>query len=254
MEYTNLDAESNNLSAIFFPSVSEYVQQAVDESGYALVLVPDPLKSSVSHEVLANGIYPGVHYKADLLPQEDRAQLCSENLGAVRKGNDIKSDQELSLESVVTLAEDMERSPICNICHKEFKDDRNLSRHLKTHDVLNRKFICNICGWAFSRNSNLTTHYRTHTGERPFECQLCGKRFKQRGSLLCHQKTHSKVKPFICPLCGTLFSRKSSVLRHAERFHGHLKSQVGETECFLKNESEDFLSPEYKLKTKQLCN
>ena len=64
----------------------------------------------------------------------------------------------------------------CSECDKAFSDNRNLIRHIRTH---NREKIykCNECDKAFSDHRNLIRHIRIHAGfaDNPYRCRYCDK-------------------------------------------------------------------------------
>eukprot|EP00744_Colponema_vietnamica_P001315 GILI01002194.1.p1 GENE.GILI01002194.1~~GILI01002194.1.p1 ORF type:complete len:208 (+),score=26.58 GILI01002194.1:133-756(+) len=83
----------------------------------------------------------------------------------------------------------------CEYCGKEFRQQYNLTRHIRSHTGY-RPYKCNMdgCTKSFSTASVLRTHQRVHTGERPYTCTYpyCGKSFSQKGHLSRHCKTHER--------------------------------------------------------------
>lgn len=99
----------------------------------------------------------------------------------------------------------------CDICHKRFRANQNLTMHKKRHmGEAGRIYSCEYCEKKFVRNTELSTHKRIHTGEKPYECQVCHKRFRANQNLTNHKKTHMGeiLKVLKCEHCDKAFKRK----------------------------------------------
>lgn len=65
----------------------------------------------------------------------------------------------------------------CSICNKKFKNEINLTMHLKAHqetrlipsrtENTNTPYACGYCGRQFARPHEKVKHERIHTGEKP---------------------------------------------------------------------------------------
>uniref|UniRef100_W8CEF1 Early growth response protein 1 n=2 Tax=Ceratitis capitata TaxID=7213 RepID=W8CEF1_CERCA len=53
---------------------------------------------------------------------------------------------------------------------------------------------CSICHKSFRRQDELNRHLRTHSGEKPFVCTVCERRFKRSDHLKNHLKTHTNLR------------------------------------------------------------
>ena len=63
--------------------------------------------------------------------------------------------------------------------------DQSLKRRVRT-----RNYKCDFCQKDFTDNNNLQRHIRTHTGDKPFICELCNRGFASRSNLNSHKVTH----------------------------------------------------------------
>ena len=70
----------------------------------------------------------------------------------------------------------------CNECEASFDSQRNLNRHVKTHEKL---FDCVECGEVFLSKSELKIHSKVH-----IVCKICGKPFNTDYLLKRHVKSH----------------------------------------------------------------
>ncbi|XP_065226136.1 zinc finger protein 678-like [Planococcus citri] len=82
------------------------------------------------------------------------------------------------------------QSPVCNICRKNFCNQRNLEKHMLIHEGL-KPFKCAECGESFGRkfvmNQHITEcHTPYHT--RPYNCDVCGKRYAAQYRLNRHKR------------------------------------------------------------------
>ena len=66
----------------------------------------------------------------------------------------------------------------------------------KINSNLDRSFVCDTCHKGFTQKYNLKKHQRIHTGEKAFKCETCSKSFTQKGQLKSHQIVHTGAKPY----------------------------------------------------------
>lgn len=112
----------------------------------------------------------------------------------------------------------LERPFECFLCHKQFKQFRHVSYHLRTHYRDERNFVCHICGDAYIVNADLNKHiFNRHSDVRPFKCERCDKHFKSRNALKVHMRSHTGIKEFQCSICSERFSANSSLRLHFRR-------------------------------------
>ncbi|XP_059607702.1 zinc finger protein OZF-like [Phlebotomus argentipes] len=88
-------------------------------------------------------------------------------------------------------SEEMSR---CEMCEKEFLDEKAVQRHIHTyHEKQSNKkaFSCSHCDKSFPRNYNLLRHLEIHKKDRPLlSCKVCGAKHVQAYSLKRHELMH----------------------------------------------------------------
>ena len=77
-----------------------------------------------------------------------------------------------------------------------------------------KTFVCDVCQRAFKEKHQLVRHQKIHTGEKPFVCEICEKAFARSDHLIVHRRLHIQPKPFVCDICCGRFSRKDKLLKH----------------------------------------
>jgi hypothetical protein len=131
--------------------------------------------------------------------------------------------------SAFEITNDPENAYKCKICHKSFKLQRLMNRHMKNHSNVKR-YLCTFCQKGFNDAFDLKRHTRTHTGVRPFRCDQCDRKFTQRCSLESHlNKVHQvelsfrykerRAKLYVCEDCGSTTENPEEHLSHLQSFH-----------------------------------
>ncbi|XP_077987014.1 uncharacterized protein LOC144441333 [Glandiceps talaboti] len=106
-----------------------------------------------------------------------------------------------------------EKSFICTVCGKGFKERCKLDRHTRIH-TNHRPCVCKECGKGFNERCTLKRHTRIHTNEKLFVCNECGKGFMQSCHLKSHARIHTNETPFVCKECGKGFCDDGTLMRH----------------------------------------
>ncbi|KAF8994401.1 hypothetical protein BDQ17DRAFT_1545629 [Cyathus striatus] len=85
-----------------------------------------------------------------------------------------------------------------------------------------KRYECKQCGMEFGRKCDLTRHVKVHSDiVRRFRCEVPNCLFSahERHGLAMHMNTHTGAKPFGCRFCDICFSDQSSRARHMKRKH-----------------------------------
>lgn len=133
----------------------------------------------------------------------------------------------------------------CEQCHKGFKNELALKKHMVKH---NADFICEICKRKFANAKTLAEHGSLHLGLKPFKCEHCdltfrcksnrhqhmdSKHLKERkykcnhcpmaffrsNTLKDHILVHLKDRPHACDVCDKSFNQRSTLIKHKNRVH-----------------------------------
>ena len=77
-----------------------------------------------------------------------------------------------------------EKNHPCSKCGKTFHNKARLKRHISSHR--NKSVMCEICHEEFSDGRQLMNHRHSHTKSNQFPCHECGKTFGSRSSQQIH--------------------------------------------------------------------
>ena len=107
----------------------------------------------------------------------------------------------------------------CNICDKEFKTEKNLSRHALVHLA---KTMCTLCGISVRKiDDHMAIAH--NTGEVKYRCDKCGKGFMSTSAMKQHDmNVHLKLRPWKCRYEGCEFRYNDPTNRrfHEQKKHG----------------------------------
>lgn len=96
----------------------------------------------------------------------------------------------------------------CDVCsYRSYSYSVLENVHKKIHSN-EKSFICEVCGKAFKNKKQLINHTKRHSSKplpevvrKPlkFECELCGRSFTDARALRVHNKqVHIKLRPYTC--------------------------------------------------------
>ncbi|XP_045782789.1 histone-lysine N-methyltransferase PRDM9-like [Maniola jurtina] len=158
----------------------------------------------------------------DELPTSEISEpITAQSVGKVFSNNDSDVPNIVIMEDIAhsSAKNDKDLSYICEICHRKFKRENLLLKHVIAHNK-EKPFTCKLCRYTCKYNSLLVRHIRTHTGERQLACELCPSKFMQNSHLVNHMRTHSGEKPFACKLCNYKFAQNSHLVKHMRTHTG----------------------------------
>lgn len=84
----------------------------------------------------------------------------------------------------------------CHICSEEFKESRELSKHLVGHSGM---YSCSSCQTTFTTEYELSNHIKCHNGdakyeEKKYECEICHNKFKKKRYLSAHMNNRHSLE------------------------------------------------------------
>ena len=77
----------------------------------------------------------------------------------------------------------------CDICHRTFYSEYNLSRHKQSHHSEKKNWPCSKCDKVFSCAEYLRDHNLLHEDAEAFKCSTCDKCFMSKKNLKNHMKS-----------------------------------------------------------------
>lgn len=86
----------------------------------------------------------------------------------------------------------------CYVCHKQFMAKRNLTNHMKSHEIIRKPFECDMCGLRFAHKSEADEHQMRHWKEKNWHCSRCQRMFGLEFHLQRHERVHQWIdtQPF----------------------------------------------------------
>ena len=104
----------------------------------------------------------------------------------------------------------------------EVKKSQNLS--IVIHNTKKRPrnvhvCVCMVCGREFRDNYNYQRHLKTHTNEKTYECEVCTKQFTEMQKLQYHWFTHTAEKIWQCGVCQQHYMSRASLRKHCSTMH-----------------------------------
>lgn len=104
---------------------------------------------------------------------------------------------------------------MCNECGRAFATRAYLKYHEDHyHTNAGRRYPCEICGKEFLHQKNVMRHLISHQAEKPYKCKICEKTFNYSHLLKKHEEIHSGTKNYECHLCGKRFRQEQNLRQH----------------------------------------
>lgn len=130
---------------------------------------------------------------------------------------------------------------VCKQCHKEYKRNADLRRHIRRDHERVRKYECDFCHRSFHLKNNWEAHCKVHEKRhsvvsseneteiechslyRPginLECRGCRQVFDSHGTFIEHMhKEHDIIRPYQCTACDRCYKARDSLIAHIEEKH-----------------------------------
>ncbi|KAG5669505.1 hypothetical protein PVAND_017392 [Polypedilum vanderplanki] len=123
----------------------------------------------------------------------------------------------------------------CQICNKNYKNQKTLKIHLKTH---NKQHQCQTCGRKFSKLSEIKEHLKNHENQFAFRCEKCQKNFTSSSNLRKHLKTHNKnrIKNLKCNRCDYSTDNKHCLASHLKTHNEKREKSLRCNQCDYKTD------------------
>ena len=171
---------------------SDFRNDKVKESGKVSIVGEIPFKCDICGKCLSSKInlekHMSAHYKIHIKPKV----IIQSQKSVVIHDSDPRNDKvkKSGKVSIVIHNTDNVKRPrhvcVCNVCGREFRDNYNYQRHLKTH-TNEKTSKCVVCAKQFSELQKLKYHWFTHTAEKIWQCGGCPSgNYMSRQGLLKH--------------------------------------------------------------------
>jgi DNA-directed RNA polymerase subunit RPC12/RpoP len=124
-----------------------------------------------------------------------------------------------TINDIDIITEEQPRSKLAHICFecgKTYKSNRDLKRHIKSHEV--KSIQCEICSQTFVHKSHLKVHYNSIHEGITYKCNGCEKIFTQRNNLRRHTESVHEDKKVKCEECKKLFSNTASLGKPRKKY------------------------------------
>lgn len=125
----------------------------------------------------------------------------------------------------------------CEICLKQFRNQRTLTRHKSYNHKPKTKFMCEECAKTYFNKFELEMHMQSaHNHPSPdknslivFKCTHCTEAFSNHKDLCIHMKEHDRDKkeaPKLCETCGRNCTNLKAYRRHIKIHAEPIKNNV----------------------------
>ena len=136
---------------------------------------------------------------------------------------------------------------------EEQNPDDNITTGIKTETVLNKSPKCNQCNEEFKNNYYKSKHMNTVHSAASFDCNMCKETFSMEQYLKKHVTTHSdNPDTFHCALCNVGFKLSNQLKKHDRRAHSDMDNTLKIKIEELKPQEEQFNCESCDFKTPKL--
>ena len=103
----------------------------------------------------------------------------------------------------------------CDFCEEEFKNKREMNKHMRMHSYTHVQFQCDKCDFFGGDFMTMEVHLAKHHNDK-FECGLCEYVAKNLDTLEMHLST---CEIFTCNKCKTKFKNLQDLKTHFTKDH-----------------------------------
>ena len=132
---------------------------------------------------------------------------------------------------------------------EKLNPDDNITTTIKTETISNKSPKCNACNEEFKNNYYKIKHMKTVHSAASFDCNICKETFSMEQYLRKHMATHSdNPDNFHCALCNVGFKLSNQLKKHDRRAHSDKDNtlQIKIEECKTKEEQFNCESCDFK--------
>ncbi|XP_008487973.1 zinc finger protein 808-like [Diaphorina citri] len=117
------------------------------------------------------------------------------------------------------------RVTVCPKCNRDYRNPRNMRKHLRRVHTSVRKYGCDECGKMLKSRDSLNTHKKIqHEGKKvkvkyEYECDYCGAKYPNKYTLSDHISGHTGIPNHICKICNKGYACAASLKIHNIKTH-----------------------------------
>lgn len=107
----------------------------------------------------------------------------------------------------------------CDQCSYVANSSSRLESHKLYRHKNERSYVCTICQKTFKQRGDLRAHVRRHQIVEPYRCDKCDFETLNEEGLNTHSKIHDRMYEYCCHICQKNFSRGNNLSRHLRDLH-----------------------------------
>ena len=139
----------------------------------------------------------------------------------------IDSKVDLRSKSESSRSEVCKQMNVCEACGLELKSISQLEGHLVSkHGITDSlslgkitSFSCSVCHKSYRFQAQLVKHLLRHEVKKPFVCKICKNSYRCKESLNLHMQVHNTTIDLNCHICLKSYSNKILFQKHIAYMH-----------------------------------